>query len=78
MKITLTSSILWNGEHREVGDVLDIADGDAANLIGRGRAVPYTEPQEITTNRAIGVKKSQPENVTTRKSYKRKTTKSAS
>ena len=72
MKITLTSSILWGGQHREAGDVLDLTDTEALNLIGRGRAVPYTQPEEITTNRAVGVKKSQPENVTTRKSYKRK------
>jgi len=72
MKIRLTSSILWDGYHREAGDVLDLTDVESSNLIGRGRAVPYVEPEKITTNRAIGVEKSEPENVTTRKSYKRK------
>lgn len=72
MKIRLLGAVQWDGEHREVGDVFEVSDFDAHTLIARGRAVPYTEPQEIDTNRAIGVKKSQPESVAKRRSYKRK------
>ncbi len=73
MKVRLTSSVVWTGDHREAGDVLDVSDVDAKWLISRGRAVTYVEPQVIDTNRAIGVKKSEPETLTKRRSYKRKT-----
>jgi len=73
MKIKILNAILWDGEHREVGDVFELQDQDAINLINRGRAVAYSEPAAIDTNRAVGVTKSGPDNVTKRKSYKRKT-----
>lgn len=73
MKVRLTSSVVWTGDHREAGDVLDVSDIDAHWLMSRGRAVKYEEPQVIDTNRAIGVKKSEPETLTKRRSYKRKT-----
>jgi len=73
MKVRLTSSVVWTGDHREAGDVLDVDEVDAKWLISRGRAVTYEEPQVIDTNRALGVKKSEPETLTKRRSYKRKT-----
>lgn len=71
MKITLLSSILWGGDHREAGDVLDLAEIDAQSLIARGRAKVYTEPQQIDTNRALGVNKST-NSTLTKRSYKKK------
>jgi len=72
MKIKILNAVLWNGEHREVGDVFDVSELDAINLISRGRAVAYSEPAAIDTNRAVGVTKSEPETLTKRRSYKRK------
>jgi len=72
MKIKLRSSIFWDGKHCEIGEVLDVTGSEAANLIGRGRAIPYSEPEKAATNRAIGLNKSEAEDVTTRKPGKQK------
>lgn len=52
MKIKLLASVAIGGAHQEAGSVLDLKDADAQNLIGRGRAVPYTDAPAIE-NRAI-------------------------
>jgi len=72
MKIRITSAISWDRLHREAGDVLEVSDFDGHWLIARGRAVEYTEPQAIDSNRAVGVKKSDADTLTKRRSYKRK------
>lgn len=72
MQIKVTSSIHWDGQHKGAGDVFEVSDNDAAWLIARGRALPYTEPAEIDRNRAIGVKKSSAK--VTKRSYKPKAT----
>lgn len=70
MRIKVTSSLRWDGLHRSAGDVFEVNDADGAWLIARGRAVEYTEPDEIDSNRAVGVSKSSSK--TTKRSYKRK------
>lgn len=72
MKIKLLSSVLWGGEHREAGDVIEVSDHDGRWLVNRGRAIEYSEPPAIDANRAVGLKKSTPETLTKRRSYKRK------
>ena len=52
MKVKLTSSVAIKGEHQEVGTVLDLSDTDAYSLIARGRAIPFSEANEISSNRA--------------------------
>lgn len=73
MKIQLKSPILWNGEHNEAGSVLDLNDTEAANLIGRGRAVPYTEPKPAV-NRSVGLETSGETQNVVKRAYKRKST----
>ena len=43
MKVKLVTSIAWEGQHREAGKPLEVSDEDGAWLIGRGRAVPWTD-----------------------------------
>lgn len=53
MKVKLTSSIAWKGEHQEAGSALDVSDADGHWLISRGRAVAWTEANQIDAdNRA--------------------------
>jgi hypothetical protein len=52
MKVKLTSSVAIKGEHQEVGTVLDLSDTDGYSLIARGRAIPFSEANEISSNRA--------------------------
>ena len=47
MKVKLVSSIAWNGEHQEAGKPLEVSDADGAWLISRGRAVAWTEANEV-------------------------------
>ena len=53
MKVKLTSSVAIKGEHQEVGTVLDLSDTDAHSLIARGRAIPFSEANEISSNRTV-------------------------
>lgn len=53
MKVKLVSSIAWKGEHQEAGRPLEVSDADGAWLISRGRAVAWTEANEVDAdNRA--------------------------
>lgn len=52
MKVKLTSSVAIKGEHQEVGAVLNLNDADAYSLMARGRAIPFSEANEISSNRA--------------------------
>lgn len=77
MKVELTGSILWDGLHRDPGEVLDLSDIDAANLIGRGRAKKYEPRVEVEPpiqNRSVGLETSDVEPKVTKRTYKRKTT----
>jgi len=78
MKVELTGNILWNGAHRDPGEVIEVNDLDAANLIGRGRAKKY-EPkvavEPTIQNRSVGLETSDTEPKVTKRTYKRKTTK---
>ena len=68
MKVKLTSSIVWDRKHRQAGDVLDLPNLEALNLIGRGRAIPHDETEKPATNRSVGLKQSDAgQSVTTRK-----------
>lgn len=73
MKVTLKSPILWDGQHRDAGSVLDIAEIQAYNLIGRDRAVPYVEPAKPATNRAVGLETSDEVQNVVKRAYKKKT-----
>jgi len=67
MKVKLTSSVAIKGEHQEVGTVLDLSDTDAHSLIARGRAIPFSEANEISSNRTVeaeSVKKRAPKKKT--------------
>lgn len=73
MKIKVTSPIVWNGNHTEAGSVLDVSSTDAHNLIGRGRAVPYSEAKEETKiDRSVGLETSSAPADVVKRSYKRK------
>lgn len=53
MKVKLVASIAWDGEHKEAGSALDLSDADGHWLISRGRAVAWTEANEVDAdNRA--------------------------
>lgn len=71
MKVQLLSSILWNGQHQERGSVLEITYIEAMNLIDRGRAKPYAEPEKPAQNRAVALESSDEQTVTKRKYKKR-------
>lgn len=57
MKVEITSSVHWNGEHRDVGSVIDVKEFDADWLIARGKAVPYAERAPLE-NRAVALQNS--------------------
>ena len=74
MKVELLSSILWDGNHRDAGEVLDISETEAWGLIGRGRAKPYDAPAKPIENRAVGIETTTAEPKIVKRSYKKKTT----
>ena len=74
MKIELSSSILWNGHHRDAGEVLDVSETEAYGLIARGRAKPYDPPAKPIENRAIGIETTTAEPKIVKRTYKKKTT----
>ena len=74
MKIELLSSILWDGNHRNAGEVIDVSETDAYGLIGRGRAKPYDEPAKPIENRAVGLETTTAEPKVIKRTYKKKTT----
>lgn len=45
MKVKITKPVLVQGNPAQPGDVVDIPPADAANVIGAGRGVRYTEPE---------------------------------
>ena len=51
MKVRLLSSIAWAGEHQEAGRALEVSDADAHWLISRGRAVAWTEANQIDADK---------------------------
>lgn len=50
MKVKLVSSICWNRQHQEAGTALEVSDSDAHWLISRGRAVVWTEANQVDAN----------------------------
>jgi hypothetical protein len=44
-KIALNRAIRLEGEHHEVGQVVEVADDLAADLISKGRASPWQMPE---------------------------------
>lgn len=72
MKVKLTSSILWNGEHKEPGAVLDVTESDAYNLVGRQRAVFHVEEAPKAENRSVGLETSTETTNVVKRAYKRK------
>lgn len=73
MKIKVTSPIVWNGKHTESGSILDLSSTEAHNLIGRGRAVPYSEPKaESKIDRSVGLETSSDPSELVKRTYKRK------
>lgn len=70
MKVEITNAVHWDGEHRDVGDVLDVKEFDANWLISRGKAVPYIERAPLD-NRAIALENS-PQPKLTKRSWKKK------
>lgn len=74
MKVQLKSAILWNGKHNESGSVLDVSETEAYGLIGRGRAVPYSEPAPAASNRSVGLETSDETQNVLKRAYKRKPT----
>jgi hypothetical protein len=75
MNVRLKSSILWNGQHKSAGEVLDVSETEAYNLISRGRAVKHTEPEpsKPQTNRSVGLESSEETQNVVKRAYKRKT-----
>ena len=53
VKIEIARNILVDGNHCEPGDVVEVTEGIALELIANRRAVPYEEKQK--TNRAVGL-----------------------
>lgn len=74
MKIELTGAVQWDGQHRDIGEVIDISDFDAHTLISRGRAKPYApelgDPVK-QQNRSVGLETSDAPK-TIKRTYKRK------
>jgi hypothetical protein len=54
VKVEVARSILVNGNHCEPGDVVEVPEGIAIELIANRRAVPYEE-QKKKTNRSVGL-----------------------
>lgn len=44
-KIQLTRAIRLGGEHHEIGQVVEVSDDVADQLIGAGRAAPWQMPE---------------------------------
>ena len=44
-KIQLTRAIRLGGEHHDIGQVVDVSDDVADQLIGVGRAAPWQMPE---------------------------------
>jgi len=77
MKVELLSSIQWDMQHRDAGEVLDISNNDAHWLISRGRAKPYAEPEYPVENRSVALETSDAPKVYKR-TYKKKSASSLS
>lgn len=52
MKVEITSAVHWDGEHRDVGSVIEVKQSDADWLTARGKAIPYVERAPLE-NRAV-------------------------
>ncbi len=57
MKVEIIHEVHWNGEHRDVGSVIEVKDTDAQWLISRKKAIPYVEKAAIE-NRAVALPES--------------------
>lgn len=71
MKIELTRSIHWAGEHRDAGEVIEVSDSDASGLMANGKGRPYAEPAKPVVNRAVELEVSDAPKISKR-TYKRK------
>lgn len=72
MKVKLTGSVLWNGQHQGPGQVLDLNEVEAHNLVGRGRAVFHVEESKPVENRAVALEASTETTNVVKRAYKRK------
>jgi len=70
MKVEITRGIVWDGQHCDPGQVVDMNRADAASLIARGRAKPY-EPK-IVENRAVGVQNADLDYAVQTRTFKKK------
>ena len=77
MKVMLKSAVLWDKEHRDAGEVIEVNSIDASWLMSRGKAVPYEVPPEPIKNRAEEIKTSESPR-TTKRSWKKKSESSPS
>jgi hypothetical protein len=73
----LKSAVLWDKEHRDAGEVIEVNDSDASWLMSRGKAVPYEVPPEPFKNRAEEITTSEAPK-TTKRSWKKKSESSPS
>jgi hypothetical protein len=65
MKVEVLSGIVWDGLHRDIGDVIEVKPQDASWLISRGRAKVADETAPAI-NRAVAVETSQQPKLTKR------------
>jgi len=54
IKIEIARNVRVAGKHCEAGDIVEVPEGIALELIANRRAVPYEEKQK-TTNRSVGL-----------------------
>jgi len=53
MKVEITRNTFWDGKPYEVGQVVDLSDRQAEEMMANGKAKPHAEPQAPIINRAI-------------------------
>lgn len=53
IKIEVTRNIRIAGKHCEAGDIVEVSENDAIQLIAARQAVPYEE--KAKTNRSVGL-----------------------
>lgn len=58
IKVELLAGVHWDGEHREMGDVIEVKEADANWLIGRRKAKVYTGDEAPVLNRAVAIETS--------------------
>lgn len=54
IKIEIARNVRVAGKHCEAGDIIEVSENDAVQLIASRQAIPYEEKQKIT-NRSVGL-----------------------